>query len=158
MPLPESALRASLALQTDEVFLECLRITHSGLAAPVCIVRNNEAITRADGVYQPWGFSVTYPENGEDTSRSGSIDIDNVDRAVSDLLRGLDMRERPKASIFSIMASAPDVIVEGPYQIEIAQASYMLETMSLSLGDDGDPMQKQVPAIKFQPSNYAGLF
>lgn len=156
MPLSEAAARASLAPQTGEVFLAYLKVTHPDID-PIRIVNNNEPITRADGEYAPWPFNVEWPESADDANVAMTVTLDNIDRGVTDLIRGLTGAP-PACEIGVVLASSPDVVEFGPYSMSVLGADYDELTISLTLGRDEDPLNLQVPRQRYLPSNSPGLF
>lgn len=151
-----TAMQALLAQQTTEVFLSFLRVEHPSLAAPLLLVCNYEAITRADGVYQPYAFNAPSPAQKEERIPQTTITIDNTDLTLGSTLRSL--RGAPTITLFTALASQPDVIEEGPFVFQLTSISGDLNAITGTLGYDSSVFDQNIPAQNYTPSNSAGLF
>lgn len=157
MSLSETAVRASLAQQTGEVFLAYLKIEHESFAEPIRIVNNNAPITRADGEYMPWPFAPDWPDSADDTNVAMRITIDNIDTSITKLIRDI-VGAPPTCEVGVMLANTPDVVEFGPYKMSIVSATYDQLTIAIQLGREEDPMNLQVPRQRYIPSNSPGLW
>lgn len=150
-----SALQAMLARETDEVFLICMRIMHSSFAT-IRIVNNTQNVTRLDGIYQPFPFSLVLPSDTEDQIPSVTVQFDNIDGMITDAIRTIE--GRPSVSFDVVLASSPDTIEAGPYNFTIVNAQYDAKTVTCVLGFEEDILNQAVPKGVYNPANSPGLF
>ena len=151
-----TALQAMLARETDEVFLVCMRISHSSFSTPIRIVNNTEDVTRTDGIYQPFPFTLVLPSDTEDDVPSVTVQFDNIDNMITDAIRTIN--GRPNVSFDVILASSPNVVEAGPYNFVIINSQYNSKTVSCTLGFEEDILNQAVPKGVYNPSNSPGLF
>lgn len=144
---------AYYAPQTDEVELTIVKITHPSLSEPVRVVADYQALTHLGEVYEPAGFSVQKPEEGDGLSALAQIGIENVSRGLVAALRAGE--GAPLVTIKTVLASAPDVIEEEWPAFDLVQASYDAAqiTGALSLPD---LMQLPFGGV-FVPSRWGGI-
>ena len=155
--LSPDATRAILARETALVFLSSLRITHPDLPETIRIVNNTEPVIRADGEYIPWSFETPLPDDNEQAASYVDVTIDNVDRRVSKLIRGL-RGEPPRATIEVFTAQFPTSIERGPFEFEVLASEVDVMTIRLSLGYEEDFLNQGVPSQTYTPSNSSGLW
>lgn len=151
-----TAMQALLAQQTSEVFLSFLRVEHPSLAEPRRLVCNTQPIERADGVYEPYAFNAPSPAQKEDRIPQTSITIDNTDLELGAALRGL--RGKAKITLFTALASQPDVIEEGPFEFDLNAAEGDQNAITASVGYDSSVFDENLPAQSYTPTNSQGLF
>lgn len=156
MSLSDTALRASIAQQTSEVFLVFATFTHESLDEPIRVVNNNEPIVRSDGTYWPWPFDIEWPENADDSNYTATLTMDNIDTIITRKLDALQ-GEPPLCTMFEALASSPNNIEFGPIELELQGSSYNQSTMSLSLGIKLDVSNTQYPRRSYLPSNSPSL-
>lgn len=153
--LSPTASRAILAPETPEIFLACLTITHPEIE-PIRIVNNTEDIARGGTVFRAYPFEAPLPDDGEDAPASLQITIDNIDREVVRLIRGL--QGIPTAVLEVVLASSPDVVEVGPFDFSIIASDIDVMTVVLTAGYLEDFMNQGVPAQAYTPSNSRGLW
>lgn len=154
--LSPAATASILARETAEVWLAALRITHPDLTA-IRLVNNNEPVTRADGVYQPWPFTAVLPDDTSDANQSVRLVIDSIDRSVLRAIRGL-RGPRPQAVLEVILASSPDTVEMGPFEFAVLGADYDELQIEASVGYEEDFLNQAVPAQTYTPQNSPGLW
>lgn len=150
-------LQAALAQQTGEVLLSFLKVEHASLAAPMLLVCNTQPVVRADGTYQPFAFDAPSPADKEERVPQTQITIDNVDMTLGSVLRTLT-GDAPIVTLFTALASHPDVIEEGPYVFELQSAQGDQNSITGTLGYDSRLFNQQIPAQSYTPVNSPGLF
>lgn len=151
-----SALQAMLARETAEVFLICMRITHSSFLVPIRIVNNTQEVVRTDGIYQPFPFSLILPQDTEDQIPSVTVQFDNIDNSITDAIRTIS--GRPAVSFDVVLASSPNTVEAGPYNFIIMNSQYDAKTVTCTLGFEEDILNQSVPKGVYNPSNSPGLF
>ncbi|MGP1664445.1 MAG: DUF1833 family protein [Rhodanobacter sp.] len=151
-----AAFQALLAQQTSEVLLSFIRVEHPSLPAPRRLVCNTQPITRLDGVYQPYAFNAPSPAQKEDRVAQTTITVDNTDLELGAILRTLV--GMPTVTLFTALASQPNVIEEGPYVFSLTGMQGDMNTISGQLGYDTSIWDQNFPAQTYMPSNSQGLF
>ena len=81
--------------------------------------------------------------------------IDNVDRQIVETLR--EISSPPTVSHFVVMASAPDQIEAGPFDMALREADYNSTTVTGKLVWE-DFLNQKYPAHDYAPANFPGLF
>src|SRR5690606_22467615 len=111
--LSPAAASAAIAQDTEEVFLACVRIYGPGLET-YRIVCNTETLVRQLGDFVPWPFEVDLPEDTPRSPGTGSLRLENVDPAITRMLRDYD--DLPQVAIDFVLASSPDRVERGPFE------------------------------------------
>lgn len=150
-----SALQAMLARETDEVFLVCMRVSHSSFAT-IRIVNNTENIVRSDGTYLAFPFSLVLPQDTEDAIPSVTVQFDNIDEMILDAIRTVS--GRPAVSFDVVLASSPNTVEAGPFNFSLLNAQYDRKIVTCTLGFEEDILNQTVPKGQYTPSNSPGLF
>lgn len=150
------AMQAILAQRTSKVFLSFLKVEHPSLPAPILRVFNTTPITRADGVYTPYAFNAPSPEQTEGTPSGTTITVDNTDLELGMQLRALV--GPPTVTIFTALADQPDVIEEGPFELQLNAVTGDSQSITGQLGYDSRIWNQNIPAQLYTPSNSPGLY
>lgn len=140
--------------QTEEVWLLILKITHPALAEPIRVVNNTENITSNGELYLAAAFKMDLPDDTEGVP-SVDIEIDNVDRAITDAVRAIS--SPPSVVLSVILASTPDVIEAGPFDMTLASVDYNALKVTGTLIYE-DILNEPFPGESFNPAKYPGLF
>lgn len=152
-----AAMQAMMAQTTNEVFLSFMRVEHPSLSAPILLVCNYEPIVRHDGTYQPFAFNAPSPAQVEDGKvPQTQITIDNTDLSVQQAMRTL--RSPPTVTLFTALASSPDVVEEGPYVFQLAGVDCDENQITGTLSYDASVFDQNMPAQIYSPVNSPGLF
>lgn len=151
-----AALQAMLAQTTDEVFVACLKIEHPSFVAPVRLAYNTQALNRADGIYYPYGFDLSLPDQREDQLPSVKVTVDNVDLTINEAIR--TVTGKPTVTLDVVLASQPDVIEQGPFVFSLQDAQADSQTITGTLGFETDIFTQQAPGQNYLPTNSPGLF
>lgn len=151
-----TALQAMLAQETAEVFVPCLTIDHPDLPAPLRLAYNSEPLMRAAGEYRPYGFRINLPRQTEDETPALEVQVDNTDLEVNDAIRQLS--GQPKVVFEVVLASSPDTVEAGPFEMSLQQATANAQTITGTLGYELDIFAQQVPGQQYVPTNSPGLF
>lgn len=97
MALSQGALQAVLASATDQVFLECLTISHSEMAEPLRLVNDKVDLARALGTYHRFPFRVVAPAQTEERPPTLRIVASTVDQRLIIAIRALaGLKEQAK--------------------------------------------------------------
>lgn len=154
--LSTAALRACLSQSTDEVFIECLVITHSDLAAPIRVCKNTEIVTSGGYDYLPFKFEVTLPIDASDRLGELTLTISNVDRRISQAARMIN--SAAMASFFVVLASSPDDIEYGPVTMALRNIKVNMMSVVGTLRAGENILYQKYPAHSFVPSIFVGMF
>lgn len=154
--LSATALQATLAQRTGEVFLPFLKIEHSSLANTILVVYNTESITRTDGVYQPYPFTIMLPDQNDNGIPMVSVKIDNTDVTTFDGIRVLV--GAPKVTMFIALADTPNTIEVGPFVYSLTSMMVDMNSIQGTLGFEDDVFSQNAPGQTYTPTNSRGLF
>lgn len=154
--LSQAALQALLAQDTAEVFIPILKITHPDLTAPILLAYNTETVHRADGDYLPYPFQINIPESSDNEAPTVNLTVDNTDLSVNDAIRSLV--GMPTVEFSVVLASSPDTVEIGPYEMSLQNAQANAQTITGTLGFEQDMFSQSVPAQTYIPTNSPGLF
>lgn len=164
MSLSTAARRAINAQETDEVFLLLLTLSHPSLPEPIRVVDNTVNITSRGHTYVAYPFKIDLPDDAPDESPRVRLEIDNVgvpddadplQRRVSDYIRAIDSPFTCALEI--VLASTPDVVEAGPFEVKATSAEYDVMTVSAELGYE-DLLNEPFPGDSFIPATHPGLF
>lgn len=151
-----TALQAMLSQDSAEVFIPLLRIEHPDLADPILLAYNTETVSRSDGDYLPYAFQINLPKQVEDETPTLSVTVDNSDLTVNDKIRSL--QGKPSVTFMVVLASSPDTVEAGPFEMSLQQATADAQTITGTLGYEGDLFSQAVPSAQYLPTNSSGLF
>lgn len=151
-----TALQAMLAQDSVEVFVPLLRIEHPDLAEPILLAYNTEAVSRSDGDYLPYAFQINLPKQVEDETPQLTVTVDNTDLTVNDKIRSL--AGKPSVTFMVVLASSPDTVEAGPFEMSLQQATADAQMITGTLGYEDDLFSQEVPSGRYLPTNSPGLF
>ncbi|MDJ0952490.1 MAG: DUF1833 family protein [Acidimicrobiia bacterium] len=149
------AIQASLAQQTDEVYLVLLEISHPDLMNPIRVVNNNEDVTSNMNVYTAFPFMIQLPDDQEGREPRAELRIDNVSRMLIDEIRSLSTP--PTITISVILASSPNVIEWGPLEFLTQGANYDAQQITFGLVYTIFA-EEPFPFRQFDTINFPGMF
>lgn len=146
------------ALETEQVFMMCLRISHPDLAQVYRIVDNEEPAVRADGTYNPYSFALHLPPQTEGQVPQVNLVVDNIDREVSRALN--DLKGRPKVEFEVVLASQPDTIEAGPFDFALLNATTNQLVITGTLGYEENVLNQAFPSedMQYNAINSQGLY
>lgn len=154
--LSQAALQAVLAQDTAEVFIPILKITHPDLASPILLAFNTETVHRSDGDYLPYPFQINIPEQSDSEAPTVNLTVDNTDLTVNDAIRSLV--GLPTVTFSIVLASSPDTVEVGPFELSLQNATATSQTITGTLGFEMGIFSQQVPAQTYVPPTSPGLF
>lgn len=153
--LSSAARHGVFAQETGEVYLVILEIDHTDLSVPIRVVNNTEDVVSNGDTYLAFPFNVALPPDTDQGVVSVTLTIDNVDRQIVDALR--DVTSPPIVSISVLLASSPNTIEAGPYNMTVGDADYDALSVNFQLTFE-DILNEPFPALRFNPPQYPGLF
>ena len=154
MSLTAAAIKALMAQNGEECFLELLTLEHVSFGA-IRLVRNNENITSRGNLYTRFPFEVAMPADVNETLSSVPITASNVDLSLMASLRAIS--DPIAVTVEVIAASAPDVVQQGPYRFDLTQIGGDEVTLSGVLSYE-PVVQDPFPAGSFTPQSNPGQF
>jgi len=149
------AQQAVFAQETGEVFLILLEILHADLPAPIRVVNNSVSIVSGGDTYLPFPFEIDLPSDTDDVITTARLTISNVDRQIVSAVRSITTS--PIATITIVLASSPDTVEVGPYEFTLSDVTYDADKVTGTLTFD-DALDLRIPADRFRPSLFPGLF
>lgn len=153
MPTP-AAIAAANAANTDEVYLTLVTIRHADITPSIRVVRNTEDIVSRGETFLKSEFEVTFPESGAPGAPRARLRIQH-DQTVIDALSALT--SRPKVDLEVVLASQPDEVERGFYDMEFQTAAYSETHVEGGLGFE-DVLNQPYPGQTYNPADYPGLF
>lgn len=162
--LSAAAVASAMAQETDEAWLLLLTIDHASLAEPIRVVGNHVNIDSRGDTYVAYPFSIDLPDDAPNEMPRVRLEVDNVGvpddadplaRRVSDYLRAIDSPFT--ATLEVVLASQPDIVEAGPFELRCAKAEYDAATVSGDLTFE-DVLNEPYPAGSFVPASHPGLF
>ena len=153
--LSQAAKQAVNAQETDEVFLLLLTLDHADLAQPIRVVNNTENVVSRGDTYVAYPFEIALPDEDPESVARVTLRIDNVDRQIVQSLRAI---QAPlSVALEVVMASAPDTVEAGPFNMTLVAAEYDALTITGELAFE-DVLNEPFPGASYIPSEYPGLF
>ena len=153
--LSAAATSAIFSQETDEVFLVLMVISHASLAADIRLVNNTVDLVSRTNNYIGFPFGISLPDDSTESIASVALTIDNIDRQIVDAIRSI--ATPPDVTIEVVMASSPDTVEAGPFNMTLKNVDYdaMVVTGELMFED---VLNESFPGDKFQPVDFPGLF
>lgn len=151
--LTNTAKRAFLAPQSNEVLLYLIEITHPDWAENFYFVFNTTNITSGGREYVRNNFQIEAPPDSPNSNRVTLL-LDNVDRLVLPSLRGISTP--PIVVLKKILASEPDSVLAF-WRYELRQVQYKAGSVSCTLISNAF-LAEMAPKDKMSPPNNRGLY
>jgi hypothetical protein len=153
--LSARAKRAALAHETDDAFLILLTITDPDSNEVVRLVNNNEDVTSRGEVFSACAFIFTFPSDDDDAPKGVTIQIDNVDQRLIDMLRSIVV---PISFLVEVViAQTPSIVEMQLPDLKMVQVQWDSNVVEATLQSD-DPLNQQYPSHIYEPRTFAGCF
>jgi len=150
-----TALRSAVfAEETAEVFLFLITLSHTDITT-LYFVNNYKDVTSNGNAHVAFPFQITMPSETEDQLPRVQLNIDNVDRSIIDEIRTLT--GPPTLTLSVVLASDPDTIEAGPFEMSLQNVLYNTLTITGNLAGD-DILNEPYPGEAYTPQNFPGLF
>lgn len=143
------------AQETDEVFLLLLTLDHEDIAEPIRVVNNMEDVISRGDTYIAYPFEIALPDEDPESVARVTLRIDNVDREIVKSLRAI--ASPLSVALEVVMASSPDLVEAGPFNMTLVSAEYDALTVTGELAFE-DVLNEPFPGHAYVPSDYPGLF
>lgn len=150
-------MRAMFAQETGEVPLMCLTLEHpSWDEGPIRVVYNTEAVVRAAGVFYPAPFDISLPNEQSEQVPQVTLTMLNMESSIVQEIKSIT--GRIKVTLEIVLASQPDVLEAGPFELYSMACTYDSEQIQATLGYEEDILNTLFPAEKYTPANSPGMF
>ena len=154
--MTESAKKEVIKDETSAVFLNLVKLEAEGYE-PLSFVDNTEKIISNGNEYIPCGFRCVLPEqNDEGASKPCKIEIDNIDRRISEAVSET-VNTPVIVTVSVVMAHDPDITEYGPFKFILRNVSVSKEAVSAELYDFYI-YDRNLPGLRYTPQNFPGLF
>jgi len=147
-------IKASNEVETGEIFLALLEITHPSLATNIYLVNNNTSITSNSVVFEPYPFALSLP-NDDEALPQVQLRIDNVDRSLMEVIRAFS--NPPEIVLKIVLASNPNEIEIEVSHLKLRNVTYNAQTITGALVVD-NPIGRNFTADEMDTIQYSGLF
>lgn len=154
MPLTGDALEQSIKQHQDDPFLILLTIEHDTLDDPIYLVRNRESVVSRGNTYTAFMLECELPTD-TDEPPAARIAVQNVDRAIGQLLEGLI--GSPTCTFEVILASDPDTVLETWPDLLFTDVTIDAGLVSATLSQEVF-WQEPCPWRRLRPEEFPGMF
>lgn len=154
-PLSPAAMRSIMAQYSDEVWAILLTIEHPNLAEPIRVTSNSENIVSNGETYIAFPFGAALPSERDDQMARVQLIIDNVDRRVVEAVRTIT--SAPTVTMSVVLASDPDTIEAGPWEMTMRDIRYDALTVQGELSFE-NILNAPCPEGIFSPADFPGLY
>jgi hypothetical protein len=118
-------------------------------------VADKQPLVRADGTYNPFGFTIALPDDDEERITSVNLIVPIVEQSMVQMLRGTN---DPFTCTLSIVrASDPDTVEIGPFVFESLGIDFEQNVATIALAVNRNIFEDAYPKGIFSPSNRANL-
>ncbi len=149
-----TTLQASIAQDTDEVYLILLTIDHPDLTTPLRLVNDNVDLSRSGDTFIASGFEIPLPTDTEERIVTIDLLIPLVDRTPVSIIRSISTP--PTIAMEVIRFSDPTNPEFGPITFSVLHTDSTLTYMTLTLGFQRNLYEDVFPKDAFGPSNSPG--
>lgn len=154
MPISPQNARFIYDPSTDAAFWFLLTVWTPG-DPPVYLVNNMEAVTSRGIEYMAYPFSLTLPNDDTTKTPTVSITIDNVDRRLVELIRGLPTA--PNVKVELVTSKFPDLVEREIDYLKVRSVEYNAMSITFTL-EIQNVMARQFPEGSYDPVQFADLF
>lgn len=149
------ALASIMQESVDEVWVQCIEITHDDLPAPIRIVNYATDITKGGNVYTATAFQTQLPDDDAENFAGVTLVIDNVNQSLTESIRSVE--GEPEVTLSLVLVGSPNTDEVGPFFFLWKTTDITLETVRATLAHE-DTRSEPVPWQRFTPRNFPGLF
>lgn len=150
-----AALQSLFSQDTAEVWLVLLDIDHSTLPTPIRVVNDTKNITSNGNVYTAFPFDISIPADIGERLANVKLTISNVTRTLIQTLRTIE--DSPTVDMNLVLASDPDNIQAGPFEMRLHDVTYDTLSITGTLGFE-DILNEPFPADTYRPANFPSVF
>ena len=133
---------------TDEVLVYLL-VVEANDSEMFYLTSERITITSNGQEYEPCPFKIALPDDVSDRTEQAKIEFDNVDQSMINVVRSITTAINIRLSV--VLASNPDVVEVGPYDLSLSEVDYDLMKIEGTLKgpnilDEGFPSESFSPA------------
>lgn len=155
MSLSPELLAQLYCQDSDDPFLALITLSHSSFVSDIRLVNNQENVTSRGLVYTAFPVNIKLPADDGETSRSVSLDFDNVGLSLIGPIRTVTSPISVK--IEYILASLPNAVQIEVGELKIQTISYNKSRISATLVVDNF-LTAALTSEKYTPTNFPGIF
>lgn len=153
--LSPALLAQMFSQESGDPFLTLLTLSHPDFDDDIRLVNNTENVTSRSKVYTAFPFIITLPADNGESSKSVSLEFDNVSRELIGHFRTVDRDIQVKIEM--ILFSLPNEVQIFLNDLVIQSISYNRYKISASLSLDNF-LNTSLTSEKYNPQNFPGLF
>lgn len=142
------------AQESEDPFLILVTLSHPSIS-DIRLVNNTEDVTSEGLLYIAFPMRIILPRDDGESVREISIEFDNVDRDLIDLIRSVT--GPISVSLKLVLASLPDAVQFAFDELKIATITYNSSRVSARLYMDTF-LNTEMTSEKYTPQNYPGIF
>ena len=146
--------QSAFNVETSDVWLALVTISHSGLAEPIRRVPNTADIVQGGRTFIGADMTVVLPRDTDDGLLRGSITVDNTDQGINRLL-GLE--SAPDVAIEVVRADAPGTAEVSFPSLQVTEADDTGEAVVLQVGHHNRRLEP-FPTHAMTPDTFPDLF
>lgn len=148
-------LAAINAEASGEVLLPLMRFSHPDWDQDIRIVPDWRELTHQGEIYSPFSFEVTLPDDEDEGIPVLRWSADNVSQELIVEIR--KVTGPISTRVVWVLASQPDTIEAGPFDLEVRAVEYTAETIGGTIGIE-PVLEEQFGYLTMTPKNAPGLF
>jgi hypothetical protein len=148
-------LQAMHGQESAEVLLPLIKLSHASWANDIRMVPDWQELTHGGEVYSPFAFEVSLPDDEDEGIPVLRWSADNVSQELVVQVR--KVTGPIAAQVVWVLASQPDSIEVGPFNLEIQAVEYDAEKISGTMGVE-PVLEEQFGYLTMTPKMAPGLF
>lgn len=157
--LSTAAKLAIFSQQTDKVFLPLIKISGTGIATPIRLVRDiNDIVSTVEGssnTYTHFPFNVHLPADINDGAvKTVQLSVDAVDQTLIAALRSLTVA--PAVTLWVVIADSPNTLEIGPLSFVVGNVAYDAQQVNMTLKYE-ERLGNKLEGLTFDPINFPGV-
>lgn len=153
--LSSAFLQAIHAEGSAEVLLPLVKLSHTDWASDIRLAADYQQVTHSGEIYTPFAFQLSLPDDADEGMPVLRFVFDNVSQELITQFRAVS--DPITARVVWVLASQPDTIEAGPFDVELWGIEYDAFTISGVL--QIEPILDERCGFKeMTPSNAPGLF
>jgi len=154
MPISAQNARYVFDPSTDAAFFFLLTVWTPG-DPEIHLVNNLEPVTSRGITFEPYPFSLTLPNDDTTKTPTVTLTIDNVDRRLIELIRGLPTA--PNVKVELVTNKFPDLVEREIDYLKVRTVDYDAFRITFTL-EIQNVMARQFPAGSYDPVQFSDLF
>ena len=159
--LTPAAKKAMLAPETDAVLLHLLTIKYDEEVLLRVVDDKKELISNGN-TFIPCGFKILLPDQTSDGNKTCRLQIDNSDIAIYReikiaALNSIKDKKKITCDVGVIMASEPDIFIQGPLTFILRNITATVQSVSGELSDLY-MHDRKFSSLTYNPEDFPGMF